>query len=96
MKVLEKQLHEFDKDASNRISNQGRVLDQAAVGERKQKQVLYRELLNQQVQYNREMQGYGNMTDVEKKMNREDLYAYKNYDNNQYSMIPGVSSIKKV
>ena len=42
------------------------------------------------------MQGYGNMTDVEKKMNKEDLLAYKNFDNNQYSLIPGVSSIKKV
>ena len=48
------------------------------------------------MQYNREMQGYGNMTDVEKKMNREDLYAYKNYDTNQYSMIPGISTVKKI
>ena len=36
------------------------------------------------------------MTDVEKKLNKEDLYAYKNFDNNQYSLIPGVSSVKKV
>ena len=34
------------------------------------------------MQYNKEMQGYGDMTDVEKKLNRIDLVAYKNYDNN--------------
>ena len=34
------------------------------------------------------------MTDVEKKMNREDLKAYKNYDINQYSLIPGISNQK--
>eukprot|EP00349_Pseudokeronopsis_sp_Brazil_P008947 CAMPEP_0202970092 /NCGR_PEP_ID=MMETSP1396-20130829/16064_1 /ASSEMBLY_ACC=CAM_ASM_000872 /TAXON_ID= /ORGANISM="Pseudokeronopsis sp., Strain Brazil" /LENGTH=32 /DNA_ID= /DNA_START= /DNA_END= /DNA_ORIENTATION= len=32
------------------------------------------------------------MTSVEKAMNRHDLIAYKNYDNNQYSMIPGISN----
>ncbi len=31
------------------------------------------------------------MTFVEKHMNKEDLIAYKNYDNHQYSLIPGVS-----
>lgn len=35
------------------------------------------------------------MTDVEKKLNREDLHAYKNYDNNQYALIPGVNNIKR-
>lgn len=34
------------------------------------------------------------MTNVEKKMNRADLIAYKNYDNRQYCLIPGVSSQK--
>eukprot|EP00349_Pseudokeronopsis_sp_Brazil_P005662 CAMPEP_0202964728 /NCGR_PEP_ID=MMETSP1396-20130829/8824_1 /ASSEMBLY_ACC=CAM_ASM_000872 /TAXON_ID= /ORGANISM="Pseudokeronopsis sp., Strain Brazil" /LENGTH=92 /DNA_ID=CAMNT_0049687063 /DNA_START=1005 /DNA_END=1283 /DNA_ORIENTATION=+ len=29
------------------------------------------------------------MTSVEKKLNRKDLVAYKNYDNKQYSVIPG-------
>ena len=29
-------------------------------------------------------------------MNRDDLTAWKVYDNNQYSLIPGVSSIKRI
>ena len=36
------------------------------------------------------------MTGVEKQMNKDDLIAWKNYDNNQYSLIPGVSNQKKV
>lgn len=42
------------------------------------------------------MRMHGNMTSVEKKINKEDLTAWKIYDNNQYSMIPGVSSSKKI
>lgn len=35
------------------------------------------------------------MTNVEKKMNREDLLAYKHKDNNQYALIPGINTTKK-
>lgn len=38
------------------------------------------------------MQGYGNMTELEKKMNRVDLLAYKNYDKKIYSLVPGINS----
>jgi hypothetical protein len=41
------------------------------------------------------MRMHGNMTGVEKQMNKDDLTAWKNYDNKQYSMIPGVSKDKK-
>lgn len=41
------------------------------------------------------MRGIGNMTSVEKQMNKDDLIAYKNFDNKQYSMIPGVSKEKQ-
>ena len=42
------------------------------------------------------MKAYGNMTNVEKEMNKDDLLAWKRYDNNQYSMIPGHSTNKKI
>ncbi len=32
------------------------------------------------------------MTELEKKMNRVDLAAYKNFDNNMYSLVPGINS----
>ena len=42
------------------------------------------------------MKGYGNMTAAEKEINKDDLHAYQKYDNNQYSMIPGVTSSKRM
>ena len=42
------------------------------------------------------MRGMGNMTKVEKGMNKDDLIAYKQYDNKQYSLIPGVSKEKAI
>jgi len=36
------------------------------------------------------------MTSVEKEINKDDLVAWKKYDNNQYSMIPGVSNQNKM
>lgn len=35
------------------------------------------------------------MTDVEKKLNREDLLAYKHFDNKQYALIPGINNQKR-
>ena len=32
------------------------------------------------------------MTELEKKMNRVDLQAYKNYDQKVYSLVPGINS----
>ena len=55
---------------------------------------MYKNLLDNQLNYNKELSGYGNMTNVEKKLNRADLTAYKNYDNRQYCLIPGVSQRK--
>ena len=39
---------------------------------------------------------HGNMTGVEKQMNKDDLIAWKNYDNKQYSLIPGISVQKNI
>lgn len=39
---------------------------------------------------------HGNMTNEEKKLNKDDIIAYKNFDNNQYSLIPGVSKNKMI
>lgn len=33
------------------------------------------------------------MTSVEKKLNKEDLSAFKSYDKKPYALIPGVKSI---
>lgn len=36
------------------------------------------------------------MSHVEKKMNKEDLEAWKVYDNHQYALIPGISHKKHI
>jgi len=39
---------------------------------------------------------YGNMSSIEKALNKNDLNAYKNYDNRQYSLVPGIQHAKHV
>lgn len=36
------------------------------------------------------MKAYGNMSQSEKQINKDDLVAYKNYDSVNYSMVPGI------
>ena len=42
------------------------------------------------------MNMYGNMTSVEKAMNRAELQSYKNNDTKQYSLVPGVNHNKQI
>lgn len=37
----------------------------------------------------------GNMTGVEKQMNKDDMVAWKKYDNKQYALIPGMQTNKQ-
>ncbi len=52
----------------------------------------YKDSLDNQIKNRQALKAYGNMTNVEKELNKDDLVAWKKYDNNQYSMIPGVSA----
>ena len=51
-------------------------------------------MLDDQIRLQQNMRMNGNMTSEEKKLNKDDMVAYKNYDNKQYSLIPGVSKNK--
>ena len=42
----------------------------------------YKNDLDNQIQGKRVLRAYGNMTNVEKEMNKDDLVAWKKYDNN--------------
>ncbi|CDW82191.1 UNKNOWN [Stylonychia lemnae] len=64
-----------------------------SINEKKRRQDQYREMLDNQIKVTNQMiSSYGNMTNQEKKLNRADLLAYKSYDNNQYSLIPGIQN----
>jgi len=92
IKELEKQLMLVERDAFGRVITQNQIVDEAIKGDKRAKQQMYRDLLNTQMQYQKELRGYGNMTELEKKLNRVDLMAYKHYDNKMYSLVPGINS----
>ena len=47
-------------------------------------------LQNQQYEKSNNGGVRGNMTQVEKRMNKEDLKAYKQFDNTNYALMPGI------
>ena len=46
----------------------------------------YKNSLDQQIHDRQALRAYGNMTNVEKEMNKDQLLAYKNYDVNEYNV----------
>lgn len=66
-------------------------VDKQLQNERKKRQLLYKDMLNNQIEFKRRMQKQGNMTSVEKQLNKADLKAFKNNDKNVYSFIPGIN-----
>ena len=59
--------------------------------EMKKQQLLYREMLGNQVDFKNRMRMQGNMTSVEKQLNKVDLKAYQNNDKNVYAFVPGIN-----
>jgi hypothetical protein len=63
---------------------------------RREQQARYRQDLDQQMNARNYLMGQGNMTAIEKQMNRDELNAYKAFDNStNFAMVPGVSQIKR-
>lgn len=69
--------------------------DQMLKEDKKKRQEMYRQMLQSQIQYNNGLRAFGNMTKVEKQLNKDDLKAYKIYDNKQYALIPGINNEKR-
>ena len=55
------------------------------------RQLVYREMLNSQVQFQNSIKMQGTMTAVEKKLNKVDLKAYKQGNKSVHSFIPGIN-----
>lgn len=53
-------------------------------------------MLDQQMAIKGQFQMYGNMSSVEKAMNKADLTAYKHYDNSSYTLVPGLQHSKQI
>eukprot|EP00347_Sterkiella_histriomuscorum_P016860 403351572 len=86
---------EYQAQEIQRKAQEAKRLEEEEIQKRKQQQMDYRDMLDQQNKLKQKMKLHGNMTGVEKQMNKDDLIAWKNYDNNQYSLIPGISLNKK-
>ena len=54
---------------------------------------MYRQDLAAQVHNKKVLGSVGNMTNVEKELNKNELNAYKVYDNKDYAMMPGTNSM---
>lgn len=75
---------------------QNRSIDDIMKDEKKAKQMMYRIMLQNQITTANKMKMQGTMTHVEKKMNKPDLRAYKEYKVENYGMIPGINNKNKV
>jgi hypothetical protein len=105
---IEKQIHdknsgkmvgatEYDVDFRKRVNHERNVNDVESFEkyQKKQTQNNYKDMLDSQVKNAKVRRMYGNMTGVEKSLNKDDLSAWKNYDHNTYAMIPGLNSLVK-
>ena len=93
---VEREMARRDFEENKMKGAQVSQLDALNRQEKREKQAKYKEMLDNQMQFNSHLKLYGNMTNVEKKMNKDDLKAWQNYDDNQYSLIPGLNSRKLI
>ena len=53
-------------------------------------------MLDQQMEVKSNFKMYGNMSSIEKALNKNDLKAYKNFDQRQFSLVPGIQHSKHI
>lgn len=71
-------------------------MDEYLNNNKKAMQLRYKDMLDQQLEVKDSFKMYGNMSSVEKALNKNDLRAYKNFDNRQFSLVPGIQHSKHV
>lgn len=103
--VLESQMNDKEKCKAvdrDRVTLEGKVTQDfiTSMGERqfhlrrdvKNQKSMYKDILDQQVKMGQMHLQYGTMTKTEKHLNKEQLNAYKTFDNKEYSLVPGIGS----
>lgn len=66
-------------------------VDEQMREEKKKRQLMYRDMLGSQIQFNQNIKLQGTMTAVEKQLNKVDLKAYKQGNKSVHSFIPGIN-----
>jgi hypothetical protein len=92
-KMLTTQLFNIESQMVKQKQNQIQTMEDTMKSDKKKRQQDYKDLLASQIDFNSKVKLQGNMSKAEKDFNRIDLKAYKSYDHNVYSMIPGISNI---
>jgi hypothetical protein len=85
---------QMDQMIAMRNNASNAALSAAELEHKRQQMEKYRADLDTLVQAKTAAKAYGNMTNIEKQLNRDDLTAYKNYDPNVYALIPGIAHQK--
>jgi hypothetical protein len=85
---------EHEEDMRKRNEAQAKYEEQCAVEAAKKKILMeqYKQQLDTQINLKRKAQLYGNMTHVEKRLNQDEIQAYKNRDTSYKPLIHGLSS----
>lgn len=88
---------EFEADYRKRLAHEKNVneVEFFEKFKKKQEQNNYKDMLDTQMKVSKQAKLYGNMTGVEKSLNKDDLFAWKNYDHHTYALIPGLNSSSK-
>lgn len=77
---------------SNRLENTIKQHGQLEKDQDRERKIRYKQMLDDQTNQQRQMVAYGNMTEAEKKLNKNDLVSYKNKEHVNYGLIPGINS----
>jgi len=79
MKKLNGEFKNIEVQRTSERVSEVNTFDNMLREDKKKRQDMYREMLSSQIQYNKGLKAMGNMTQVEKKLNKQDLKAYKNF-----------------
>lgn len=93
--AYEQALRQADANQAQQLGLFNNQFNANKADQKKNAMQIYKQELDAQVQNRQAMKAYGNMTSVEKEMNKDELVAYKNYDNKDLSLVPGAVSSKR-
>lgn len=94
-----KQVNDIQKQRdfmnSQLYMNESNLLDMKDRENYYNKQKVYKELLDEQMNFKRKIREKGRMSEIEKELNQAELKAFENKDKANYALIPGVVNQKQ-
>ena len=72
------------------------MVDLQTIDVMRENQLRYKEDLDKQRQQKLALMAYGNMSQAEKQLNRQDLQSFKRYELTQHATLPGHSQTRNI